>query len=288
MPEQTAFTHEGQAGYRGRVTTSLRAWLRPAAPPEPPVITDPKERKVVRLELALVFSITLGLSAARSLLSFLDSLLRPEPLAEQQVALNVPQATLDMIDLLKQLLSAAQLVGWGLLGLYLLWRAGIGLARIGLPRRIGLPDFGLGCALAALIGVPGLALYFVGWQLGFNLAVLPSTLEDTWWRPITLTLSAFGNSFAEEVLVVGYLLTRLRQLGVGENASLLLSAVLRGAYHFYQGLGGFVGNLVMGLIFGRVWQRTGRLWPLIVAHTLLDVVAFVGYSLLRGQVAWLP
>ena len=38
------------------------------------------------------------------------------------------------------------------------------------------------------------------------------------------------------------------------------STLLRGSYHLYQGLGGFVGNLVMGLVFGRVWQRQGRLW----------------------------
>ncbi|MGH3451875.1 MAG: CPBP family intramembrane glutamic endopeptidase [Haloechinothrix sp.] len=268
--------------------SSLRTWLSPTTPPAPKPIADPRERKAVVFELALVFSITLGLSALRSLLSFLDSLLRPEPLAEQQVALNTPQAAVDTIDLLKQLLGVLQLVGWGALGLYLLWRAGIGLSRIGLGRRLRVSDVGIGCGLAALIGSPGLALYFIGWRLGLNLAVLPSTVDETWWRPITLTLAAFGNSFAEEVLVVGYLLTRLRQLGVGENASLLLSAILRGAYHFYQGVGGFVGNLIMGLIFGRVWQRTTRLWPLIIAHTLLDVVTFVGYSLLRGHVGWLP
>ncbi len=249
---------------------------------------DPHERKAVGFELVLVFSITLGLSGMRSLLSFMDSLLRPEPLAEQQVALNRPQAVVDTIDLLKQLLGVLQLLGWGALGLYLLWRAGIGLAQVGLGRRLRGSDFTIGAGLAALIGLPGLALYFIGWQLGLNLAVLPSTLDEAWWRPITLTLAAFGNSFAEEVLVVGYLLTRLRQLGVGENASLLVSAVLRGTYHFYQGLGGFVGNLLMGLIFGRVWQRTNRLWPLVIAHTLLDVVAFVGYSLLRDSVSWLP
>ena len=80
----------------------------------------------------------------------------------------------------------------------------------------------------------------------------------------------------------------MRQLGLRENTSLASAAVLRGSYHLYQGFGGFVGNLVMGLIFGRIWQRTNRLWPLIIAHTLLDVVAFVGYSLLRGHVSWLP
>jgi len=43
----------------------------------------------------------------------------------------------------------------------------------------------------------------------------------------------------------------------------------------------------MGLVFGYVWQRTGRLWPLIIAHTLIDAVAFVGYSLLAGRLGWL-
>ncbi|MCW2631798.1 MAG: Abortive infection protein, partial [Pseudonocardia sp.] len=101
-------------------------------------------------------------------------------------------------------------------------------------------------------------------------------------------LSAIGNAWAEEVIVVGYLLTRLRQLGWIENRALLVSALLRGAYHLYQGFGGFLGNFVMGLLFGRVWQRTGRLWTLVGAHSLLDIVAFVGYALLRGHVGWLP
>jgi membrane protease YdiL (CAAX protease family) len=80
--------------------------------------------------------------------------------------------------------------------------------------------------------------------------------------------------------MIGYLLTRFRQLGWSENRSVLVSALLRGAYHLYQGLGGFVGNVVMGLVFGRVWQRTNRLWPLVGAHALIDIVAFVGYALL--------
>ncbi|WP_165436355.1 CPBP family intramembrane glutamic endopeptidase [Amycolatopsis suaedae] len=270
------------------MNSKARAWLAPDRPDSPEPITDPARRRTLVIELYIVFGITLGLSGMRSLLSLVDSLLRPEPLAKQQVALNVPQAAVELIDLLKQLLSAIQLVGWGALGAYLLYRGGMKLAEVGLRRRLDRADIGGGVLLTAVIGIPGLALYFIGWKLGFNLAVQPSTLDSTWWRPITLTLSAFGNAFAEEVLVVGYLLTRLRQLGWRENSSLLAAAVLRGSYHLYQGIGGFVGNLVMGLVFGRVWQRTNRLWPLVVAHTLLDVFAFVGYSLLRGNVSWLP
>jgi membrane protease YdiL (CAAX protease family) len=83
-------------------------------------------------------------------------------------------------------------------------------------------------------------------------------------------------------------LHRLRQFGWHDNVALGASALLRGSYHLYQGFGGFVGNLVMGLIFGRVYQRTGRTLPLIVAHTIMDAVSFIGYIYLVGKVSWLP
>lgn len=267
--------------------SSLRAWLNPERPEFPAVIDDPRERRSAKLELLVVFAITLGLSGANSLLSYVDGLLQQAALADQQVALNESATDIQVIDILQQLLGVVRLVGWGALGAYLLWRSGIELRRIGLGWPARARDWLGGLGLAALIGIPGLALYLLAWQLGLNRAVLPSTLDETWWRPIVLTLAAIGNSLAEEVLVVGLLLTRMRQLGVSENAGLLTSAVLRGSYHLYQGLGGFVGNVVMGLIFGRIWQRTNRLWPLVIAHALLDIVAFVGYSLLRGA-SWLP
>nr|WP_253780861.1 type II CAAX endopeptidase family protein [Goodfellowiella coeruleoviolacea] len=256
--------------------------------PVPDLAGDPTQRRGYVVELVVVFTVTLGLSGLRSLLSLLDSLLRPEPLNQQSVAINVPQAEVSLLDLLGQLTSVLHLLAWGALGAYLLWRSGTRLVEVGLDRtRIGRDLLG-SAGLAALIGIPGLVFYLVVWQLGFNLAVLPSTLDDSWWRAVVLSLSAFGNAWAEEVLVVGYLITRLRQFGWQENTSLLAAAVLRGSYHLYQGFGGFVGNVVMGLVFGRVWQRTNRLWVLVFAHTLLDVVAFVGYSLLRGVVSWLP
>ena len=44
----------------------------------------------------------------------------------------------------------------------------------------------------------------------------------------------------------------------------------------------------MGLLFGKLYQRWGRVGPLVVAHSLIDIVAFVGYALLAGKVSWLP
>lgn len=266
----------------------LRGWLAPHRPEVPARVRDPGQRRAITIELVIVFAMTLGLAGMQSLLSLIGALLRPEPLASQSVAINAPQAALGLLDMLQQLTSVTRLFAWAALGVYLLWRSGFALAAVGLDRRRTLRDLGGGVGLAALIGIPGLGLYLVAHALGLSLTVAPSTLDDAWWRAPVLVLSAIGNSAAEEVLVVGYLLTRLRQLGTSENRALLISAVLRGSYHLYQGFGGFVGNVVMGVVFGRVWQRTNRLWALIIGHALIDVVAFVGYALLRGQVSWLP
>ena len=256
---------------------------------QPPTAGQPDAtQRLLRLELLVVFAITLGLSALRSLLSLLESLLEPGPLSAQSVALNAPAARADLIDLAFQLTRVLQLFAWGGLGAYLLVRGGMRLREVGLGRRLDGRDIGYGLALAAAIGVPGLGFYLVARAVDANLTVLPSVLDDTWWRLPVLVLAAAANAWAEEVLMVGYLLTRLRQLRFGRCAALAVSAVLRGAYHLYQGFGGFLGNLAMGVVFGWAWQRTNRLWPLVIAHTTIDVVAFVGYAVLRGKVGWLP
>ncbi len=252
------------------------------------MITDPGRRRALVIEIVLVLAATLGLAGMRGLLALLDALLAPTPLPDQSVAINAPARQIALLDLGYQLTGVIQLVAWGGLGAYLLSRSGIALRALGLDRSRPGRDAGLGAGLAALIGVPGLGLYFLAHAVGLNLTVLPSTLDDTWWRVPLLLASAVANAVAEELLVVGYLLTRLRQLGWEEGGALLISAVLRGSYHLYQGFGGFGGNLVMGLVFGRVWQRTHRLWALVIAHTLIDVVAFVGYAVLHGRLGWLP
>jgi membrane protease YdiL (CAAX protease family) len=252
------------------------------------VVTDPEQRRTLVVEIVLVLAVTLGLSGLRSLLALLDALLAPGSLANQSVAINAPARKIGLLDLCYQLTGVIQLLAWGGLGGYLLVRSGIGLRGIGLRRQGVGRDIGLGAGLAAMIGVPGLGLYLLAHAAGLNLTVLPSALGDTWWRVPVLVASAVANALAEELLVVGYLITRLRQLGSSEGRALLASAALRGSYHLYQGFGGFAGNLVMGLVFGRVWQRTHRLWALVSAHALIDVVAFVGYALLRGHLSWLP
>ena len=251
----------------------------------PDELTDP-QRRALRIEIVIVLAVTFGLSAYTAILNLIESVLLG--LGGQIVALNPRLSPFDLIDLGLNLAGVFQLIGWGALGLYLLWRSGFGPTQIGLGRPQWRPDVLGGVGLAALVGLPGLALYVGARALGMNVSVVPSALDDTWWRIPVLLAAAFANGWAEEVIVVAFLLTRLRQLRVNPVVALVASSLLRGAYHLYRGYGAGLGNVAMGLVFGYVWQRTGRLWPLVIAHGLIDAVAFVGYALAANHLGWLP
>lgn len=252
--------------------------------PDPPE----SERHAVRVEILIVLVVTFGLSAAGAALALAESALAPGGIGGQTVALNRSRAAQSTIDLLYQLLSVLRLTGWAALGLYLLQRSGTAPRAIGLARVRWHGDMLPALALALVIGLPGLGLYLIAHRLGMSVTIVPSSLAEHWWRLPVLILSALANATAEEILVVGYLLTRLRELGWSANRSLLVSALLRGSYHLYQGVGGGLGNVVMGGVFGRYWQRTNRLWPLLLAHAIIDTTAYVGYVAVRGHLSWLP
>jgi membrane protease YdiL (CAAX protease family) len=252
--------------------------------PDPDDLTD-ERRRALRIEIAVILTVTFGLSAYTALLNLIEAVLLG--LSGQVIALNPRRSPFDLIDLGLNLAWVFQLLAWGALGIYLLWRSGIGPSQIGLGRIQGRPDLLGGLGLALLIGLPGLAFYQVSRMLGMNADVEPAELYDTWWRIPVLLLVAFANGWAEEIIVVGFLFTRLRQLRFTPVAAVLITSALRGLYHLYQGFGAGLGNFVMGLVFGYVYLRTGRLWPLIVAHALIDAVAFVGYALAAGHLGWL-
>ena len=83
--------------------------------------------------------------------------------------------------------------------------------------------------------------------------------------------------------MVGYLLNRLRKMSWGVPMAVATSALLRGSYHLYQGFGGFVGNAIMGTVFALFFIRLKRISPLIVAHAIIDSVAFIGYAFLHNH-----
>lgn len=278
---------------RPRPGTLARVSEPPPTPgPEPADPDDSSARQQaarrLRWEIAIVLALSLGASAVYSVISLIAKLTAPGELASQTATLNPTLAPeRPLLDLTYQLVGIGFAVVPVALVLFLLSGGGRSAARmLGLDvreRRTALTDLGYGVGLAAVIGIPGLGFFYLAKALGINATVVASGLTDNWWTIPVLVLAAAENAVLEEVVVVGYLFVRLRQLGVGEWQTLVASAVLRGSYHLYQGFGAFVGNVVMGLVFGYFYQRKGRVLPLVVAHTLIDIVAFVGYSLLRDE-----
>ncbi|PWU60281.1 CPBP family intramembrane metalloprotease domain-containing protein [Micromonospora globispora] len=252
-------------------------------------LTRPVIRRVLGIEVLLVLGLSLGRSAVYALVEIIARVTAAVPLSKQTATLNATQAARPYLDLTYQLLGILFALLPVLLAVHLLARDPGDPARtLGVDLRRPGPDLAWGGGLAALIGLPGLALFWAAAQLGINATVVPAGLRHLWWAVPVLILAAVQNAVLEEVIVVGYLVTRLRQLQWRLGAVVAASALLRGSYHLYQGFGAFVGNAVMGVIFSLFFLRTRRVLPLIIAHTLLDVVAFVGYALLpRHLFSWL-
>ena len=245
-------------------------------------------RRWYGVAILLVLGLSLGRSGVYAVMDLLESLTSGVALADQTVTLNATASPRPMFDLTIQLLRIGfALVIVGLVW-YLLRRSGESMRVIGVdglqPRR----DLWRGVGLAALVGGTGIIWYLGAYAMGINLNVAAQGLPDQWWRVPVLVLGAMENAIVEEVVVLGFVLHRLRQMEWAWGPAIWVSALIRGSYRLYQGIGGFVGNVVMGLLFGWLVKRWGRVMPMIVAHALSDTVAFIGYAALAGRVSWLP
>ena len=273
----------------------------PAAVGSPPVPGDRRgtalgglprtslPRRDLVAETVLVLLVSLGASALWSLLSLIRKLTEPVALGAQTTTMN-NSVTPDRpwLDLAYQLVGVGLGVVPALLAVHLLTRDDPrARTLIGADRtRLG-HNLAAGLGLAAVVGIPGLSLYLVARALDLNTTIAPANLAGAWWTVPVLCLAALQNAVLEEVVMVGYLLTRWRQAGWSMALAIGVSALVRGSYHLYQGFGGFVGNALMGVLFGVVYARTRRVGPLIVAHAVLDIVAFVGYTLVKSRWTWL-
>ena len=65
---------------------------------------------------------------------------------------------------------------------------------------------------------------------------------------------------------------RVEGLILSKSIAFNVSLALRVPSHLYQGPLGVIPIAVMAIVFTLVYVKMGRLWPVIVAHGLLDFV----------------
>lgn len=228
----------------------------------------------------MVVMLSLGASAIWSVISFLRKLQAAGGLAASTTTINRPLAETPWLDLISQLAS----IGLGLvpvaLSIYLL-----SLDSIGIGLRPKLRDLLQVLVVAAVVGIPGIGLYFWALELGLTSQVVPSALNENWWTIPILLLAALKAGLLEEVVAVAFFTEKVRKFRPEISALVLIfaSALFRASYHLYQGYSAFIGNFVMGLIFAYWYHRTKRVAPLVMAHFLMDAVVFIGYPLVFGS-----
>ncbi|QNE33807.1 CPBP family intramembrane glutamic endopeptidase [Leifsonia shinshuensis] len=238
------------------------------------------ERPRLWWEVAIVLGLSLGQSAIYSIVTIVDRSTQSTPLSNQTAQVNPSQSSREVFDFLYQFLDNAFPLFAVALVIFLLWQPRrSGFRRIGFDLSRPGRDLGGGLLLFLVIGIPGILFYALGRVLGLTVQVQASPLDTHWWTVPILVFAALRAGLQEEVIVVGYLFTRLRQLVWGKWWIIVAAALLRGSYHLYQGFGPFVGNAIMGVVFGWCYTRWGRVMPLVVAHVVIDIVSFVGYPL---------
>jgi membrane protease YdiL (CAAX protease family) len=90
----------------------------------------------------------------------------------------------------------------------------------------------------------------------------------------TVAAVCIVNPIFEELFVCAYVIAALREKR-GAAFAMNVSVGLRVTYHLYQGIVGVLLIAPVGLLFAYWYVRSGRLWPLIVAHGLLDFIALM-------------
>jgi membrane protease YdiL (CAAX protease family) len=108
--------------------------------------------------------------------------------------------------------------------------------------------------------------------------------------PMLIVYAGLG----EEIYFRGFLFERLGAL-IGRRPAaraltVLFTSVFFGALHYHdQGLAGVEQATIVGLVFGAIYARTGRLWPLISAHAAFDLtaLAIIYWELETAVAHWL-
>jgi membrane protease YdiL (CAAX protease family) len=166
------------------------------------------------------------------------------------------------------------------------WRArahGFAMSELGL---VSLP----GSNIAAIAALGGVALAALQW---FNLRragrltkgsrgnlqalaerILPRTAEE---RVAFFALAATAG-ICEEFLYRGFAMAVFARTGLPVWLVVLASAVLFGLAHVYQGKGGFVSTMMLGVLFGLARIAWQSLTPVMVWHFAVDVIAGIAGS----------
>lgn len=152
---------------------------------------------------------------------------------------------------------------------------------IGFSRHDTLRQLGLGCLSGVLIFI--LNTFIVNTVVD---ALLPRALAegvdmsklfgDISSLPVLILLALFKGGFQEELWRI-FILTRFERLfgRSGLLVALILSSVVFGTGHLYQGVGGMIEATVRGLLRALVYLRRRSALEVVSSHAVYDVISMI-------------
>ncbi|HEY2067963.1 MAG TPA: CPBP family intramembrane glutamic endopeptidase [Rhizomicrobium sp.] len=152
------------------------------------------------------------------------------------------------------------------------------------PKKLGLSPRWSDVPMGIALFLVSFLVWWAVWALTVKLtpAIAQSSSVSAAVKPGLPLLTAIGlslvNAVYEEVFVCGYIITALKRDRNDYVLAVNVSVAIRLLYHLYRGSLGVFGIIPLGLIFAYWFARTGRLWPVLVAHAALDTVGFLVYA----------
>jgi membrane protease YdiL (CAAX protease family) len=212
------------------------------------------------LQLAAVLSTTIGLFLASSL-TWLAR--HHDPTQLQFTNRRVLSVVVIEVAMFALWVPSLRRRGWTLGAMTRPWR--------GRDLTMGL---GLAAATLILVEILYLGIWLVYRPAALVLASYHSYGPLSWWAVAVLV--AVNPAF-EEALYLGLAATVIRDR-YGAGAALAIAVVLRMLVHVYQGPLSLLTVLPVGVLFTAYYLRTRRLWPLILAHAVLDLLALASIA----------
>ena len=237
-----------------------------------PSASAPTRRRLIT-EATLVFLVCLGASTGTAAIELAQEL-AGVPTGANPFLITLPNNDVVAVAIgcLYLLLRTAGPVA---LVIYLLRRSGDGLRTIGFSLNIGRD-----LLLVVVFAVIALRLQAFGFQLpnAANSAGLHFRPEVPAVYAVTGVVRSFEAALVEEFVVLGFLITRLRQAGVHPVIAINLSSVLRSSYHLEYGFAA-LGPMLFGIGLATLYVGTRRLMPAVVVHAAYDIwVTFQNYT----------
>jgi membrane protease YdiL (CAAX protease family) len=134
---------------------------------------------------------------------------------------------------------------------------------------------GLLCAVGAfaVVLVPGLLFTALGIENSFLAQARSGPRGGAALIPLLL-LSSMLTGYCEELFFRSYLMRRLGQAGIPRLWTAIISAILFGSGHGYQGIVGLVSGSLLGLFFAWRWTGSENIHEIAIGHGLFDAAVF--------------